>query len=181
MRLVSYRPFANESDWCLRANRRCARHEVRAFFRLVSRLGDGAFWFALMAALVALGGEHGFLAALHMAATGAVSLVLYKSLKRWTRRPRPCAADARIQAWIAPLDEFSFPSGHTLHAVTFSIVAIAYFPWLAWILVPFALCIALSRVLLGLHYPSDVLAAIAIGAVLGKLSLALGELVKGLA
>ncbi len=165
------RPFANESDWCLRANRRCARHEVRSFFRLVSRLGDGGFWFALMAGLMAFGGEQGFFAALHMAATGAVSLAMYKTLKRWTRRPRPCAADARIKAWIAPLDEFSFPSGHTLHAVTFSFVAIAYFPWLAWVLVPFAFCIALSRVLLGLHYPSDVLAAIAIGGVLGKLSL----------
>lgn len=176
-----YRPFANESDWCLRANRRCARHEVRVFFRLVSRLGDGAFWFALMAALMSLGGERGFFAALHMAATGTVSLALYKTLKRWTRRPRPCAADARIRAWIAPLDEFSFPSGHTLHAVTFSFVAIAYFPWLAWVLAPFAVCIALSRVLLGLHYPSDVLAAIAIGAVLGKLSLVAGNLVGPIA
>lgn len=176
-----YRPFANESDWCLRANRRCARHGVRAFFRLVSRLGDGAFWFVLMAALMALAGERGFLAALHMAATGAASLVLYKTLKRWTRRPRPCAADTRIQAWIAPLDEFSFPSGHTLHAVTFSFVAIAWFPWLAWILVPFAICIALSRVLLGLHYPSDVLAAIAIGAVLGTLSLVTGNLIVPIA
>jgi len=176
-----FRPFANESDWCLRANRRCAQHRVRAFFRLVSRLGDGAFWFALMAALMALGGERGFFAALHMAATGTVSLALYKSLKGWTRRKRPCAADTRIQAWIAPLDEFSFPSGHTLHAVTFSFVAIAYFPWLAWILVPFACCIALSRVLLGLHYPSDVLAAIGIGGVLGKLSLVLGELTTGIA
>jgi membrane-associated phospholipid phosphatase len=60
---------------------------------------------------------------------------------------------------VAPLDEFSFPSGHTLHAVSFTIVALAYYPWLAPLLVPFTAGVALSRVVLGLHYPSDVLAA----------------------
>jgi undecaprenyl-diphosphatase len=39
------------------------------------------------------------------------------------------------------------------------------------VLVPFALMVAISRVVLGLHYPSDVLAATAIGLVLGGLSL----------
>jgi undecaprenyl-diphosphatase len=77
----------------------------------------------------------------------------------------------RIRAWVAPLDEFSFPSGHTLHAVSFSIVALAYYPWLAPLLVPFSAGVALSRVVLGLHYPSDVLAATAIGVVLASLSL----------
>mgnify|MGYP000084175681 CR=1 FL=1 len=70
-----------------------------------------------MAALVIVDGLHGLAASIHMAATGVVALTLYKMLKRWTRRPRPFAADGRIQAWVAPLDEFSFPSGHTLHAV----------------------------------------------------------------
>ncbi|WP_155518951.1 phosphatase PAP2 family protein, partial [Xanthomonas euvesicatoria] len=74
-------------------------------------------------------------------------------------------------AWVAPLDEFSFPSGHTLHAVSFSIVALAYYPWLAPLLVPFSAGVALSRVVLGLHYPSDVLAATLIGVLLASLSL----------
>jgi undecaprenyl-diphosphatase len=98
-------------------------------------------------------------------------LTLYKILKRWTRRPRPFASDVRIRAWVAPLDEFSFPSGHTLHAVAFSIVAIAHYPMLATVLVPFTACVAVSRVVLGLHYPSDVLAAIGIGSTLAALSL----------
>ena len=76
-----------------------------------------------------------------------------------------------MRAWIAPLDEFSFPSGHTLHAVTFTLIAIAWFPALAWILLPFAASVALSRVVLGLHYPSDVLAASVIGSALASLSL----------
>lgn len=106
-----------------------------------------------------------------MAATGLAVLLLYKGLKRWTRRPRPYAADLRIRAWVAPLDEFSFPSGHTLHAVSFTIVALAYYPWLAPLLVPFTLGVALSRVVLGLHYPSDVLAATGIAVLLASASL----------
>ena len=100
-----------------------------------------------------------------------VALILYRKLKRWTKRPRPCAADGRIRAWIAPLDEFSFPSGHTLHAVSFTVVALAHYPVLAWLLLPFTASVAISRVVLGLHYPSDVLAATTIGVALASLSL----------
>ena len=155
--------LASDAGWCLRANRIGARSGVRQAFAVVSRLGDGAFWYALMAMLVAFDGYAGLLASLHMAATGTVALLMYKRLKRWTRRPRPFAADGRIRAWVAPLDEFSFPSGHTLHAVAFSLVAVAHYPLLAWLLLPFAAGVAASRVVLGLHYPSDVLAATAIG------------------
>ena len=62
-----------------------------------------------------------------------------------------------------PLDQFSFPSGHTLHAVGFSVVAVAYFPVLIWLVLPFTLLVAASRVILGLHYPSDVLAGALVG------------------
>ena len=65
----------------------------------------------------------------------------------------------------------SFPSGHTLHAVSFTVVALAYYPWLAPLLLPFTVGVALSRVVLGLHYPSDVLAATAIGSLLAAVSL----------
>jgi undecaprenyl-diphosphatase len=165
------RLVSREHGWCLAANRWGARGVVRAYFRLVSRLGDGAFWYALMAALVLLDGWRGLAASAQLAATGVVALVLYRKLKRWTRRPRPCAADVRIRAWIAPLDEFSFPSGHTLHAVSFTVVALAHYPGLAWVLLPFTASVAVSRVVLGLHYPSDVVAATGVGIALASLSL----------
>lgn len=161
----------HDSTWCLRANRICVRSELRNYFVAVSRLGDGAFWYALMLALVVFDGRAGLAASVHLAATGVIALALYKLLKHWTRRPRPFASDVRIRAWIAPLDEFSFPSGHTLHAVAFSIVAIAHYPAMALVLVPFTASVAASRVVLGLHYPSDVLAATAIGSILAGMSL----------
>jgi undecaprenyl-diphosphatase len=165
------RLVASDSGWCLRANRIGAREGARRYFAAISRLGDGVFWYALMAMLVLLDGIDGLLASAHLAATGAIALLLYKLLKRWTRRPRPFASDVRIRAWIAPLDEFSFPSGHTLHAVAFTLVAVAHYPLLAWLLVPFTASVAVSRVVLGLHYPSDVLAATALGCALATLSL----------
>ena len=160
-----------EHRWCLHANRWCLRADVRRLFAIASRLGDGVFWYVLMAAMVMCDGADGLRASLHLALTGAVALALYKLIKRWTRRPRPFASDLRIRAWVAPLDEFSFPSGHTLHAVAFSLVAIAHYPALAWLLVPFTATVAASRVALGLHYPSDVLAALGLGSALAGISL----------
>lgn len=160
-----------EQAWCLSANRWGARRAVRTYFRSVSRLGDGAFWYALMLALAFVDGWRGLDAAAHMAVVGGVGTLLYRRLKRWTRRPRPFARDQRIQAWVPPLDEYSFPSGHTLHAVAFTVVACAYYPALGWLLLPFTLSVAASRVVLGVHYPSDVVAATAIGGTLGGVTL----------
>jgi len=172
MRTTPLDLLGRETRLCRRANLYARRRSVRALFAAISRLGDGVFWYLLMGLLVLADGMAGWVASVHMAATGVAALLLYKGLKRWTRRPRPYKADLRIRAWVAPLDEFSFPSGHTLHAVSFTIVALAYYPWLAPVLVPFTLCVAASRVVLGLHYPSDVLAATGIAALLAAASLA---------
>jgi len=162
---------SGERRLCIAMNRWGARHALRRFFGVISRLGDGMFWYSLMGLFAAFGGTRGALAALHMALTGLVAATMYRGLKRWTRRPRPFRAHGDIVPYVAPLDEFSFPSGHTLHAVSFSMIALAYFPALAPVLLPFTLLVALSRVVLGLHYPSDVIAATVIGCGLGGVSL----------
>lgn len=162
--------FALDRRVCTMANHWGGRRAVGRFFGAISRLGDGVFWYALMASLACFDGQRGVAAAAHMAATGLAALLLYRLLKRWTRRPRPYRACPGVIARVPPLDEFSFPSGHTLQAVGFTIVALAWYPVLApWLLV-FTALVAASRVVLGLHYPSDVLVAIAIGGVLGGLS-----------
>jgi undecaprenyl-diphosphatase len=149
---------------------------VERVFSAVSRLGDGVFWYTLQAGLVVFCGTRGLSAALQMAGTGLLAWLLYRALKSRTRRERPFRKHPGVIARIPPLDEYSFPSGHTLHAVSFSIVAIGWFPALALPLVAFALLVAMSRVVLGLHYPTDVLAGAMLGAMLGSGSLWFGHL-----
>ena len=133
---------------------------------VVSRLGDGVIWYSLMLALLIIYRSEAVRAVLHMGVVGTTGLIIYKSLKTTLVRQRPFTIGGDIVLGTAPLDKYSFPSGHTLHAVGFSIVAISYFPLLIWILLPFTFLIALSRVVLGLHYPTDVLAGATIGATL---------------
>jgi len=158
---------------CLRCNRALRYRALPQVCRAVSWLGNGIFWYALMLALL-LSRQDAVLPVVHMAGAGLACTLVYKLLKRGTLRPRPYQVHASITQGASPLDTFSFPSGHTLHAVAFSLVALAYYPSLAALLVPFTLLTALSRVVLGLHYPSDVLAGAALGALIGAGSLALG-------
>jgi len=158
---------------CHALNRRLCLSGVRPFFKIVSRLGDGGFWYALMIALPLAYGWSAAPVAAQMGVTGAVASGVYAFLKRRFVRERPYVTFASIDCALAPLDRYSFPSGHTLHAVCFSAVAIGHEPALVWLLVPFTVLVMLSRIVLGLHYPTDVLAGAVIGLVLATLSLAL--------
>jgi undecaprenyl-diphosphatase len=160
-----------DDAWCLRINRATCRPFVQGLFRVISRLGNGIFWYCLMVWLVIKYRGEAIVPVIHMAATGLVCTVLYKWLKHKTHRPRPFNKNPAINCGIAPLDQFSFPSGHTLHAVAFSTIAVAYYPALSFLLLPFTVLVASSRLVLGLHYPSDVLAGVAIGAAISCLSL----------
>ena len=91
-----------------------------------------------------------------MIVAGLAGTLIYKWLKGATERPRPYQACPTICCLTAPLDRFSFPSGHTLHAVVFSLVATAYYPALGWLVWPFTALVAASRLVLGLHYVMEV-------------------------
>ena len=139
--------------------------------RAVSWLGDGVVWYALMLGLLVRHGADAVPAVLHMIAVGIVSATTYRMLKRGTSRPRPYQVMPAIAARAAPLDAYSFPSGHTLHAIAFTLVAASHYPALAPALAAFAGLTAASRVVLGLHYPSDVAAGALIGGAIAGTSL----------
>jgi undecaprenyl-diphosphatase len=154
---------AIDSALCIKVNKTSHNLAIRVLFRTISRLGDGVFWYTIMLAILLANGSNGYLPVAHMIIVGLVGTMLYNWLKGKTLRPRPYEVHQDIWLTGRPLDRFSFPSGHTLHAVAFSVVAIFYYPALAIFVVPFASMVALSRVVLGLHYPSDVLMGALIG------------------
>jgi undecaprenyl-diphosphatase len=151
---------------CLALNGASRHLSVLQLFRAVSWLGNGIFWYGLMLALLLLDAEQALIPVVHMVLVGALGTAVYSALKRRTARPRPYEVVPAVAMGTTPLDAFSFPSGHTLHAVAFTLVAASYYPALAGVLGIFTALVAASRVVLGLHYPSDVAAGGAIGSVL---------------
>lgn len=136
--------------------------------RQISRFGDGPTYallgFGLWLAAVP-GGREFLLLAL---GTLLLELPVYLTLKNLIRRRRP--ADAlSLSAFIRPSDRFSFPSGHTAAAFVMAGCVLVVYPLFAPLAYLLAAAIGVSRVLLGVHFPSDILA----GAVLGSLCVAL--------
>ena len=160
-----------DSALCVTVSHTSQYRMIRAWFRIISRLGDGMFWYALMLGILAVQQAEGIQPVLHMLAAGLTGTLIYKWLKHKTHRPRPSQVHQDVFVTGKPLDRFSFPSGHTLHAVAFGLVALFYFPLLAIVLIPFIGMVAMSRVILGLHYPSDVLAGAAIGYAIAAISI----------
>lgn len=160
---------------CRVLNRANRREYVGRFFALFSRLGDGVFWYTLMLLVPLLHGRGAIAVSVHMALTGVAALLIYKWLKTRTSRPRPFMVSDNIIRRVPPLDEYSFPSGHTLHAVAFSLVLLSHLPEWFWIVVPFSVLVAASRPILGLHYPSDVLAGALVGATVAGVSIAVAS------
>jgi undecaprenyl-diphosphatase len=138
-----------------------------------TRGGDGWLWYTLGLALCIFGGEGRFQAvgASFLAASAGIGVFLV--LKKATGRKRPCAIAQHAWATLLPPDQFSFPSGHTLTAFAVVTPLIGHYPGLTWHLLFCAASIAASRVVLGMHFLSDVVAGAALGYVLGNLAMAI--------
>jgi len=148
---------------CVYLNHLSQSQRIALFFKTVSRLGDGPFWYVMLLILWIKQGLAYGLQILYLMAAGSVGTAIYKILKQKTTRPRPYQVHQVIVLGERPLDHFSFPSGHTLHAVMVTTVLGYIQPVLLVVMLPFTLLVALSRMVLGLHYPSDVIVGALIG------------------
>ena len=150
-----------------RMNRWRAPRWVRIWMIMSTRMGDGWLWYALAAILLGFGGPQRY-AAVGAAASAAVcGVFVFKVLKHLSHRPRPCQLEPHCWSNILPPDRFSFPSGHTMTAFSIALVLSYFYPHLQLPLFFLAGSIALSRIVLGMHFLSDVLAGIVLGAGLG--------------
>jgi undecaprenyl-diphosphatase len=115
----------------------------------------------------AIGGDQRY-RALAMASFAALAgIVLFKCVKHACRRARPCEQEPHCWATMLPPDQFSFPSGHTITAFAIAVSLGHLYPHSEACLFLVASCIGASRVILGMHYLSDVVAGAVFGAAIG--------------
>lgn len=164
---------ALESGLCHRMNRGVNLPWFREYCRIVSRLGNGVIWYTMLAAMPLVGGLEVLPETVHVGLTALAGVAIYKLCKKLLQRERPFVTHSGISCVGRPLDRGSFPSGHTIHAVSFTIMLGTLYPAMLWMLLPLAMSIAVSRVVVGHHYPSDVVMGGLIGWGLASASLAL--------
>ena len=151
-------------------------HTISAPFldKLFSIITNVNNWYITYAILLGIsffkGGIKGKLAVL-----GIVLLIIttdqtgYKLLKEYFARPRPCNILTDVITPLGCTGSYSFPSNHALNNFAAAIFFYRLFPKLKWVLFIGASLVAISRVYLGLHYPSDILGGAVIGLAFGYL------------
>lgn len=150
-----------------KVNRWSAPKWVRMWMVCATRGGDGWLWYAMLAAVLVLGGAERFAAIGAAVVAVGIGILMFLSLKRIAGRKRPCYIEPHCWARLLPPDQFSFPSGHSITAFAVAVPVSLFYPSLMIGVVFCAASIALSRILLGMHFLSDVVVGSALGASLG--------------
>jgi len=154
-----------------RVNRWRAPRWVRVWMLCATRGGDGWLWYAVGAAILLAGGGQRFAAVAAAALASAAGIAVFLTLKKAAGRRRPCSFEPHCWATLLPPDQFSFPSGHTITAFAVAVPLCHFYPELMLGLYFCALSISASRILLGMHFLSDVVAGAAIGTLLARASI----------
>lgn len=153
---------------------RNGRRSWDRFFRAVTRSGDTRAYVAIGSTLLLADRLAGEKLVLAMLIAFSVELLVYKTLKQVFRRARPFERLKGIRGLVTVPDRYSFPSGHTAAAFVTATALTVCFPILCLPAFGWASLIGISRIYLGVHYPSDVLA----GMVLGLISAQFGLIIS---
>jgi undecaprenyl-diphosphatase len=149
-----------------RVNRWRAPRWIRWWMLTATRLGDGWLWYALGVALLNYGGPKRYAAVGSAGFSACIGIMLFMILKRACHRKRPCEIEPHCWAIIRPPDQFSFPSGHSITAFAVAISLSFFYPEFRTPLLVIAASVAASRIILGMHFLSDVIAGGVIGSAL---------------
>lgn len=141
--------------------------------KLISKTGDGQLYLLLGVILWLFEPENGAIFLYTALLAYALELPLYLILKKYFKRQRPCDFFINFSSHIHPSDKFSLPSGHTAAAFLMASLLANFYPSIAPLVYSWACFIGLSRVLLGVHYPSDIFAGALLGLTISSVSLSI--------
>jgi undecaprenyl-diphosphatase len=140
---------------------------VQLWMLMATRGGDGWAWYTLGIAILIWGGRPRYAAVAAGSLASAAGIVIFRILKKKIGRQRPSCLESHCWASLLPPDQFSFPSGHSITAFAVAVPVALFYPSLSGVLLFCAVSVALSRLVLGMHFLSDVIAGSSIGAALG--------------
>jgi undecaprenyl-diphosphatase len=132
----------------------------------ITYLGGAIFTTILCILLIVIGKGNIRYAGLLSLISLAIDQIPVQIIKRKLVRPRPFLTLSNVSVFITRPKDYSFPSGHTSAACSLYLSLAFFFPQLLLLALPLSALVGISRVYLGVHYPTDVLA----GAVLGILT-----------
>lgn len=149
---------------------------IDSLMQIITLGGTQIFWVLLCLTLYIFGGENEKEAAFIALTALLMGFFLSEFLKAVIARPRPY----EVLSWVkhtTTVGGYSMPSGHTVAA--FSGFLALYFKFgRLWLFMLLASLVGVSRVCLGLHYPSDVIAGAALGVLCALAALKVEERVK---
>ena len=155
--------------------------KLNKFLRSYTRMGDGYGWGFILVYLVL---THPLMdLAVAFRRTAIVMLLcvpVYKFVKKRVKRPRPFALHDHVVAQIPPLDEYSFPSGHTMNNLAAAISVASVMPEIQTILIALPISWGLLRIYFGVHYISDVLAGIVLATLCALIGIQIDQFVGSL-
>jgi len=136
---------------------------IRRWAIAATRAGDGWLWYLIGLAVLLFGGADRFAAVAAAGSAAVAGIGVFIAVKKLSGRKRPCEIEPHCWATLLPPDQFSFPSGHTITAFAVAISLAEFYPALLPALLFCALSVAISRILLGMHFLSDVVVGALIG------------------
>lgn len=149
-----------------KVNRHFDKKAINLLFRVITRIGGATFTIGVVVLLMIFSHNPVRQIAIYSAISLAISHLPVQVLKKLYPRKRPYITLEDTRFHSNPLKDHSFPSGHTTAVFSIIIPFVIFIPALSYILIPIGVLVGISRMYLGLHYPSDVMA----GAILGSFS-----------
>jgi undecaprenyl-diphosphatase len=148
------------------------RRIVNKYFAFITHMGGAIFTIASVLLLLLITNGPTQMTTVASAIALTVSHVIVQLVKRFFPRKRPYMALDEIFVTEKPLKDPSFPSGHSTAIFSVLIPFILFSPIfsISIFLLVLGLSVAISRIVLGLHYPSDVAVGILLGSSAGYFS-----------